>query len=205
MVTTLNDRLTNLVLKVIPDAWHPNHITGARILLIPLVWAFYYHYSALVSAIMFALLALTDFIDGRLARGRGLVSHFGKQLDIGCDLVLVWSTVVLLVQEDIILSSSHPWLLWLPVFMFAREIVVTTVRLLFRVRPDEVYVLKVGKCKTGFFMISLTVLLTSTVFAESLRIGTLLCAVAAGCSFLSGVQYVHQFTSIAQRKKEKGE
>ncbi len=201
MIASIDGRLTALVLKI-PASIKPNHITGTRILLIPLVWALYYNVSPWAAASMFALLALTDFVDGRLARGRGLVSDKGKLLDIGSDLALVWSAVALLWTEDIIHLKQDPVLLWLLVFMFVREILITTIRLLFRVKADEVRVLKMGKCKTGFFMVGLCVLLTVTVWEDGGTLATVLLAIAAACSFLSGVQYVHQFTNKAQSPRE---
>lgn len=198
MFDDINTWLTTFVLKLIPDAWQPNHITGARILLIPLVWALYYNVSPWAAMGMFAFLSATDFVDGRLARGRGIVTDFGRLLDIGCDLALVWSTAVLLWKESIILSPHDSWLFWLPVFILAREVIVTTIRVLFRVDATEVRVLKLGKCKTASFMVGLAVLLTSAVWVHGALVGTILLAVAAICSFISGVQYVHQFTLKAK-------
>jgi len=202
MLTSLDEWLTAFVLKVIPTAWQPNHITAARILLIPVVWALYYNVSPFAATAMFASLALTDFVDGRLARGRGIVTASGKLLDIGCDLMLVWSTVTLLWKEHIILSEQNPAVYWSLVIIFAREIIVTAVRLSFEVKAADVRVLKVGKCKTGFFMVGLGVLLTSSVWVYGIAVGTAFLVFAAACSLISGVQYVQQLTILAQGKDE---
>lgn len=206
MLRSLDRWLTDLVLKVVPLWCKPNHITAARILLIPVVWALYYEVTPWVAVwdwrycgpcaatVTFAFLTATDFVDGRVARGRGMVTHFGKQLDIGCDLALVWSTVILLWRDGVIQMQPDSVLFWLLVFILIREIVVTIIRESFRVRANEVRVLKLGKCKTAFFMFGLTVLLTSTVTAPGATAGTTLLAIAAVCSFLSGVQYIQQFS-----------
>ncbi len=194
MLKSLDRWLTDLVLKVVPLWCKPNHITAARILLIPIVWALYYGTNPWAATGMFAFLVSTDFVDGRVARGRGMVTHFGKQLDIGCDLALVWSTVILLWRDGVIQMQSDSVLFWLLIFILIREIVVTIIRKSFRVRANEVRVLKLGKCKTAFFMLGLTVLLTSTVTTPSATAGTTLLAIAAVCSFLSGVQYIQQFS-----------
>ncbi len=194
MFKSLDRWLTDLVLRVVPQWCKPNHVTGARILLIPIVWALYYGINPWAATAMFAFLVVTDFVDGRLARGRGMVSHFGKQLDIGCDLALVWSTVGLLWWNDIILIHGDSVLAWSLVFILAREVLVTVVRKYFKVRASDVRVLKLGKCKTGFFMFGLTVLLTSIVWVHGVTVGTTLLAIAAVCSFFSGIQYIEQFS-----------
>ena len=193
MLKSLDNFFTTLVLKI-PSWIKPNHITGVRILLIPFMWALYYLVNPWAGAGMFAFLAATDFVDGRLARGRGIVTDFGKKLDIGCDLALVWSTVVLLARENIIPTSQGSLLFWLLVFILSREVVVTAIRQLFNVKTDDVRVNKLGKCKTASFMLGLLVLLTSAVWPTAVAIGTGLLAVAAICSFISGIQYIQQFS-----------
>jgi CDP-diacylglycerol--glycerol-3-phosphate 3-phosphatidyltransferase len=200
MLKRIDEWLTTQVLRL-PLWVQPNHITSVRILLIPLVWALHYKASSWWAAGMFAFLALTDFIDGRLARGRGLVTNAGKVLDIGCDLALVWSTVALLWQENIVMLQQDSLLFWLLVFIFSREVLVTTIRLRFEVSADSVRVLKMGKCKTGFFMVSLAVFLSSPAWAAGVPAGILILGVAAICSFISGVQYVHQFITAASTRR----
>lgn len=199
MISRIDDWLTTQVLRL-PQWVQPNHITSVRILLIPLVWALYYNATAWWAASMFAFLALTDFIDGRLARGRKLVTSAGKLLDIGCDLTLVWSTVGLLWKEQIIPVQQDSVLFWSLLFIFSREVLVTTVRLHFKVKAEDVRVLKMGKCKTGFFMVGLAVLLSSPAWTMGLSLGVGILIAAAVCSFISGVQYVHQFITLASGK-----
>lgn len=199
MINTINEWLTALILRLVPNAWQPNHITSARLLLIPAVWALYYAVNPWAGAAMFALVAATDFIDGRLARGRNAVSKTGKLLDIGCDLALVWTTVALLWYQNIIVVQQDSLLFWLLVFIFMREALITPIRLFFKAEASEVQVLKMGKCKTAFFMLGLMVLLTSQVWPNGAVIGTELLVLAAICSFISGVQYVQQF-SLPKKK-----
>ncbi len=195
MVHKIDNWLTALVLRVVPRWCKPNHITGVRIVLIPLIWAFYYEISPWAATAMFTLLALTDFVDGRVARGRGQVTRGGKVLDIACDLMLVWCTVFLLAKESIIFSSHSTILFWLLVTILFREVVVTTVRLATGVRAGDVRVNMLGKCKTGFLMVGLAVLLTSAVWPNGFSVGALFVGIATVCSVFSGLQYVHQFTS----------
>ena len=198
MLESLDRFLTNLIDTVIPNSWTPNHITSVRILLIPVVWALYYVVSPWAATGMCAFLAATDFVDGRLARARNVVSASGKKLDIACDLALVWSTAALLWREQIIVIDQQSVLFWSLVFILVREALVTAIRFFFGVGADDVQVLKLGKCKTAFFMFGLVVLLTSTVWSSGQIVGTWLVEAAAACSLISGIQYFQQFSRPRQ-------
>lgn len=77
----------------------PNKITCVRLALIP-VFVFFYMadfvpYGKLIAALVFAVACLTDFLDGRIARKRGLVTNLGKFLDPIADKVLVMTGLLL--------------------------------------------------------------------------------------------------------------
>ena len=190
MLKSLDNFFTTLVLKI-PQKITPNKVTWIRIFLIPLIWALY-QINPWAATGVFALVAATDFVDGRLARARNIVTEYGKKLDITCDLTLVWSTVILLLYEGVIPVNS--FLFWLLVFMLVRETILMAIRELFQVVADDVRVNKLGKCKTASFMLGLVVLLTSTVWSYGASVGTGLIALAAVCSLISGIQYIQQFS-----------
>ena len=80
----------------------PNKITLARILLIPFVIFFYVAsfipYGRFVSAGLFMIACYTDFLDGRIARKRGLVTDLGKFFDSIADKVLIMAGMVLVIS-----------------------------------------------------------------------------------------------------------
>ena len=83
----------------------PNKITCVRLALIP-VFVFFYMadfipYGKLVAALVFAAACLTDFLDGRIARKRGLVTNLGKFLDPIADKVLVMAGLLVLIAWPI--------------------------------------------------------------------------------------------------------
>ena len=79
----------------------PNKISLSRILLIPVFVAVFFLDGILpfafgIAAIIFAVAACTDFVDGKIARSRGLVTNLGKFLDPIADKVLVSTAMILL-------------------------------------------------------------------------------------------------------------
>lgn len=80
----------------------PMILTLMRIALIPVLVLFFYlpyAWSSLVAAAVFILAALTDWLDGYLARRMGLMSELGAFLDPVADKLMVATALVLLVQS----------------------------------------------------------------------------------------------------------
>ena len=92
----------------------PNKITLARIFMIPLFVVIFYlpviPYNYLIAAVVFVLAALTDALDGHIARSRNLVTNLGKFLDPIADKVLVSTAFILLLTEPSVFSA--PFLLF---------------------------------------------------------------------------------------------
>ena len=75
----------------------PNILTLIRVALIPIFILLFYmpfHWSYLAAAVVFTLASITDWLDGYLARKRGLVSLVGKLLDPLADKLLVMAILV---------------------------------------------------------------------------------------------------------------
>lgn len=102
----------------------PNVLTVARILLIPvfvLVFASPTPERSLAAAAVFLIAAVTDFLDGYLARRRSQVTRLGRLLDPIADKLLVLSGLILLVQFGRVAA-------WVAIVIIARELAVTGVR-----------------------------------------------------------------------------
>jgi CDP-diacylglycerol--glycerol-3-phosphate 3-phosphatidyltransferase len=102
----------------------PTQLTVGRICLVPLVVVFLISTEsihALVAAVLFAGAALTDWLDGLIARRRGQVTTLGKLLDPVADKVLVSAALISLVQVGTIEA-------WMVVVMIGREFAVTGLR-----------------------------------------------------------------------------
>ncbi|WP_462417234.1 CDP-diacylglycerol--glycerol-3-phosphate 3-phosphatidyltransferase [Kytococcus sp. Marseille-QA3725] len=125
-----------------------NALTVLRILMVPLfVWlvlrdpgAGQEHLELWWAFTVFALAAITDRIDGELARRKNLITDFGKIADPIADKALVGSALVCLSLIDIL-----PW--WVTVVILARELLVTVVRFVV-IRYGVMAASRGGKLKT---------------------------------------------------------
>lgn len=105
----------------------PNLISVVRILLTPVfvVVALSHPEPGLVrtlAAVLFTVLIATDFVDGRIARDRGLVTDFGKLIDPIADKAITSSAFVVLS-----VLGELPW--WITIVVLVREWGITLYRL----------------------------------------------------------------------------
>jgi len=101
------DYLINwLILWTLPKWVRPNHITGLRfILTVPVVWLIFIKDYDLATA-LFIMAALTDAIDGALARVRNQITEWGELFDPIADKLLIGLTGLLLIFRFL-----HWWLM----------------------------------------------------------------------------------------------
>ena len=131
----------------------PNKLTVARIILTPiflitLMVDFPFHYG--VSLIIFIVASITDLLDGKIARKRGLVTDFGKFLDPLADKMLTTAAFIGLMHKGI--GAGIEWILFIVLF---REFAVSSVRLVAASSGGKVIAANIwGKLKTVFQMIA---------------------------------------------------
>lgn len=148
----------------------PNKITISRICLIPLVIFFFLAdfipYGKLVAALIFGIAAITDNVDGRIARKRNLVTDLGKFLDPIADKVLVMSGLLLIIAYPITgagVTNAIPavWPIWLGivcgVLILARELIVSAFRQIAATKKLVMAADKSGKIKA--FLQDITIFL----------------------------------------------
>jgi cardiolipin synthase len=160
-------------------SWLPNLLTGARLVAVvpfAILLARADDGVSTSAAILFALIASTDFLDGYLARHLGAQTRFGRIADPLADRLLVDVTLILLVIHD-----RLAWWLALPVLL--RDALLAA---LFRARhtETEVRVSFLGKTATALIMAALTLLmLTTRDWPVALYV------VGVVCSLLAGLRY----------------
>jgi CDP-diacylglycerol--glycerol-3-phosphate 3-phosphatidyltransferase len=138
----------------------PNLLTLLRISLIPIfVLVFYlpFGWHNFASAIIFAIAAVTDWLDGYLARKLQQVSPLGEFLDPVADKLIVAVALVLLVQ-----SHASAWLAIPAAIIVSREIVISALRewMAELGKRQRVGVKGIGKFKTAGQMIAILLLLS---------------------------------------------
>ncbi|MHB0774273.1 CDP-diacylglycerol--glycerol-3-phosphate 3-phosphatidyltransferase [Halomonas sp. WWR20] len=168
----------------------PNILTLARIVFIPLlVIAFYlpYSWSLLGTAGLFGLAALTDWLDGYLARRLNQSTPFGAFLDPVADKLMVVVALALLVER-----YEAIWLTLPALVIIGREIVISALREWMAEigKRGRVAVSWIGKLKTTLQMVSLLLLLGFTPGTLIAYIGVATLYVAAALTLWSMGQYL---------------
>lgn len=185
----------------------PNKITLSRICLIPVFAVIFFldmiPYNYFIAGVIFVVAACTDFIDGHIARSRGLVTNLGKFLDPIADKVLVAAAFTfLLVRQE---TLTVLWLgEWVPVYagiciavILARELIVSGFRMVAASAGLVLAADKIGKVKTTFQDISVAMLLFGadffgiTLASRILNgIGIVSLGIAAALTVWSGISYI---------------
>lgn len=170
----------------------PNKLTLLRIILIPVFALVYYlpiSGSHIVAALIFALAAFTDWLDGFVARRMGLMSAFGAFLDPVADKLMVAVALVLLV------STTPGFVLAFPAaVIIGREITISALRewMANLGKRAKVAVSFIGKVKTMAQMAALVLLLYHEPigYFDTKRVGILLLYLAALLTLWSMVIYL---------------
>ncbi|WP_177419220.1 CDP-diacylglycerol--glycerol-3-phosphate 3-phosphatidyltransferase [endosymbiont of Lamellibrachia barhami] len=137
----------------------PNLLTLLRIVLIPVFVLIFYlpvEWARIGCAAVFSLAAVTDWLDGFLARRWGQVSPFGAFLDPVADKLMVAVALLLLVQ-----SEPTPWLALPAAIIIGREITISALREWMAAlgARAQVAVSVIGKFKTAVQMLAILLLI----------------------------------------------
>ena len=141
----------------------PNQLTVARIIMTPLFMAamlinFPHHY--LVALVLFAAASFTDFLDGNIARARGIVTNFGKFLDPLADKMLTTAAYLGFMFLYSAKAGNYGWQMTSIVFIVLfREFMVSSLRLVTAKSGLVVAANIWGKLKTVSQMVGLVVAL----------------------------------------------
>jgi cardiolipin synthase len=106
----------------------PNLISAFRLLLIPVLWIFAFRDMPIVVAVGLLIAAMSDTLDGVLARRLGQESKFGSKLDSLADNFLKPSIIIWLLMLEPELLSDHPYELLAAIILYAASITVGLVK-----------------------------------------------------------------------------
>ena len=171
----------------------PNLLTVGRILLIPifvLILSTPTPNRSIVAAIIFVIAAVTDLLDGYLARRHSQVTQLGRFLDPIADKLLVLSGLILLVQFQRVEAI-------VAILIISRELAVTGIRAIAASGGIVLSTETTGKYKMTAQVVAIVLLILedSRLLAWNLHmIGTLFLYVALLLGLLSGWRYLVQFS-----------
>lgn len=184
----------------------PMILTLLRIALIPVLVLFFYlpyAWATLAAAAVFIFAALTDWLDGYLARRMGLMSELGAFLDPVADKLMVATALVLLVQTPPPIVFPVIFFTISAAIIIGREIAISSLRE-WMAEIGERGTVKVGvlgKLKTIFQMTAISCLLYQSDFVglPVALIGELLLYLAAALTLWSMWEYLHAAWPIMSR------
>lgn len=171
----------------------PNFITLTRILLIPVFVVLFVTPTedrSLSAAAVFVIAAVTDLLDGYLARRNGQVTTLGKLLDPIADKLLVLSALILLVNLDRVSAL-------VAILIIAREVAVTGIRAIAAGEGMVIAAETTGKYKMALQVVAIVLLILEDTFMSDFGnlhlagIVTLYLSLLLG--YISGGQYVWSF------------
>lgn len=177
----------------------PNALTVGRIFLVPLLVVvlltkfegrlIFGVREELVGAAIFGLAALTDFLDGYLARRRKQITTLGQLMDPLADKLLIAAALISLVQLDLAAA-------WIAVVILGREFAVTILRGIAHGKGVVIPASPLGKVKMVSEVIAILALILAQVNSVFYIIGTVALWVAMVTATVSGVDYYRRFARI---------
>ena len=185
----------------------PNLLTLARVAAVPLIVIIMLSDSreaGFWAAAIFGAAAVTDFIDGWLARKWGVVTVLGKFLDPLADKLIVLAALIMLVPFGRVPA-------WAVFALLAREIIVTGLRSIASSEGIVIDASDLGKYKTIYQMAAIPGLLLHYdyywffgVQSELLHVnmhnyGMFFFSIALALTLWSGFDYLHKFSRVFAR------
>jgi len=141
----------------------PNKLTVARFgLTAVFLWAMFSSlpYNDTLALIFFCLASITDFLDGRIARARGLITNFGILMDPLADKIMTCSAFVAFVESTHLrVGAPVKVAAWMVIIIVARELAITGLRLLAASKGIVLAAEGFGKHKTISQIIAIIALL----------------------------------------------
>lgn len=159
-----------------------NKITITRIFLVPVFLFFLLvkmPYGNLIATSIFIIAALTDTLDGYIARSRNQITKFGKFLDPLADKLIVTAALVALVELKKIPS-------WLVIIILAREFAITGLRAVAASEGNVIAASNWGKLKT------ITQIIAIIAALIEMKFNIYLMYIATIITIISGIDYIYK-------------
>jgi len=172
----------------------PNGVTITRIIAIPVILILLFssgRFYQIITAFLFLLVAVTDTLDGYLARRYGMVTTLGKFLDPLADKLLIVTALIALIP-----GRGIPF--WMVIVIVGREIAVTGLRGIAASQGIIISASQLGKYKTVFEVASIFFLvLNGDYFSIDFhQVGMGLLWVSLVVAVVSGIDYFKKFLKV---------
>jgi CDP-diacylglycerol---glycerol-3-phosphate 3-phosphatidyltransferase len=165
----------------------PNVLTVLRILLVPVIVVALLEGTPnadTIAAVVFAVAAFTDGLDGYIARARGSVTNFGKLMDPLADKLLIIAPLISLVSLDRIAP-------WVAMVIITRELAVTMLRMVAVERGVVVEASWLGKAKTILQVAAIFAVITfetTPLAVDALLYAAVVATVVSGADYFFGMR-----------------
>ncbi len=158
----------------------PNKLTVSRFVLTGAFLAVVFSRSPLndtLALLLFSIASFTDFLDGKIARSRNLITNFGALMDPLADKILTCSAFIALIERHVIspppvVFMMGSWPLrakveaWMVIIIVARELGITGLRLLAASKQVVLAAERYGKHKTISQIAAIIALLVMDAYGE---------------------------------------
>lgn len=165
----------------------PNKLTMGRIFAIPVFIVVFLMDYRIAAAVIFILAALTDMLDGHIARKHNLVTNFGKLMDPLADKLLVMSALICMVEVGDVAG-------WMVVVILGREFIITGMRQVAAAQGIVIAAGTTGKIKTITQMIAIPLLILEnwpfTALGIPVPFDQIFLWIALIMTIVSGTEYI---------------
>ena len=171
-----------------------NKISIARIFLIPVFLVFALievPFGEYIAGLVFILASITDWVDGYIARKYNQTTTFGKFLDPLADKLLVTAAVLVFIERGYM--GSVPALI-----IIARELIVTSLRIVAMGEGIVIAAQKSGKLKTFIQIVGIVFLFTPlrSIDLGFMSAGDLAVWIMVAITVISGIEYFKSFGGV---------
>jgi CDP-diacylglycerol--glycerol-3-phosphate 3-phosphatidyltransferase len=194
------------------EFWNlPNMLTLGRIAIIPLfVWLTYDAdpMSSLLAASLFTVAAVTDVIDGFLARRWNLITVVGKFMDPLADKLIVMAALIMMVRLGRVAA-------WVVIVLIARELIVSGLRMVAASEGMVIAAGQEGKWKTALQLVGIIALCVHYVHPLNLiwwqgdvdynAVGKVCLYISVALSVWSGAGYFNGFLKMLAKREPNGQ
>lgn len=183
----------------------PNILSMIRCLLVPAfvaslllmlntgVWGY------IVPALIYGLTALTDMLDGKIARKYNFITNFGKFIDPLADKFMVLSSMIAILAWMLLRGETKLALIfvWVVLIVLLRELGVTSIRLVVAGKSGIVVAASIlGKVKTVFQMVGTVILILEPMvpfFCDNHILSYIVMVLIAFTTIFSGIDYLKAY------------